>query len=271
MVRFVNPFSLGNATGNGVLGVTYAWRFLPTNGSEETSGSAKLFAKLSDGHAEDRWSTLQCGSIQLQWSPIDSGLGAITYDAKHMNVHPVSDSYFQNNPLKLSDFAASEQQPKVRLAENGAQPQRNQSRSRVAGLVQYENSTAITHDANGVAVFEFIESFDRQTPENDVQRGVSYRYTFYPRQGKVLNGQGEVFELYRNDNYNGDGSQLDLEAGPTRVRWSYGGKSSGWLYYDPTSFRVWDGATSQLDRLLYLIKDYPDRLFNPTLEDRATE
>ena len=75
-------------------------------------------------------------------------------------------------------------------------------------------------------------------PKNGVS---TYEWRFQPADGgDESRGTGTVFEKYITTrtspgqyNVEDAGSQLHIIAGAIRLEWSYGSRSSGWIYYNP--------------------------------------
>jgi len=242
-LRFVEPFELGNETGNGIIGASYEWRYLERkpNAAEQT-GTGRVFAKLVNGAVDHGSSTLTCGPMQLTWSPTDNGSGVIQYAPQVVAVHPVSAEYFSGNEtqqVKAVDLS--------RFLETSDEA--NRQNSFTAGPALYVNCVLVVKDPSGIATFKFGHPFEKPISQGEKRFGVPYDFTFQSLDGQSQqSGQDEVYERYTNNQY--DHGRLDLEAGPVHLTWSQGGKESGWVYYDPSWKRVWYVDAADADSLV---------------------
>jgi hypothetical protein len=231
-VRFFEAFELGNKSGNGVIGVSYEWRFLERElGAGEETGTGRVFAKLVDGNVRDGSLVVTCGPIELTWAHKSKAIGIVRFNPRDLAVHPVSARYFAEKkkpfpavPIDLSQFLQREAPAKPKTT---------------AGPVRYGSDVLVVKDANGVATFEFGTAFERAKEPNQKLQGVSYHFTLVSPEGETKEGDGEVYETYTNDKYDNDAGRLELEAGPLRITWSRGGDDLGWIYYDPARSLIW--------------------------------
>ena len=98
----------------------------------------------------------------------------------------------------------------------------------------------------GQALIDFIEHGTKD-PE------AKYRWRYKPSHGEETSGTGIVYEKYApmgkdspgavNGKFIGRhvtdiGSKLFVEAGPIKLKWSYAGPGSGWLYFNPEEMTV---------------------------------
>ncbi|HUG69833.1 MAG TPA: hypothetical protein VMM76_18925, partial [Pirellulaceae bacterium] len=231
-VRFFEAFELGNKSGNGVIGVSYEWRFLEGElGAEEETGTGRVFAKLVDGNVRDGSLVVTCGPIELAWAHKSKVSGIVQFNPRDLAVHPVAAHYFAEKkkpfpaaPIDLSRFLQREEPAKP---------------ATTAGPVRYGSDVLVVKDANGVATFEFGTAFERAKEANQKLQGVPYHFTLVSPDGETKEGDGEVYETYTNGKYDNDASRLDLEAGPLHITWSRGGDDRGWIYYDPARNLIW--------------------------------
>lgn len=228
-LRFFDAFELGNKTANGVVGVSYEWRFLSrTPDAEEQTGTGRVFAKLVDGKIRDGSFEVECGPVQLTWAHRNKKLGVVQYNPDDLAVHPVAAHYFAKRKKPF---------PAERI-DLGRFLQPSTETRTTAGPVLYTGSVLVVKDTKGVATFEFGATFERAKGENQTLFGVPYHFTFMSSDQKVrTEGESEVYERYTNRKY--DRGQLNLEAGPIHIQWSQGGDELGWVYYDPAQNPVW--------------------------------
>jgi hypothetical protein len=228
-VRFIEPFELGNNSGNGIVGVSYEWRFQSRRrGAEEQTGTGRVYVKLVDNNVRNGSISVTCGPIQLTWAFKEKTLGGVQFNPRDLAVHPVPARHFKK----------IEARPHIKAVDlrRFLQPKDGQA-FHTAGPVLYANCILVVRDTNGIATFEFGKTFERMKDETEKHYGVSYHFTFLSPEGKRKEGDGEVYEKYTNGTY--DQGQLDLEAGPLQIKWSRGGDELGWVYYDPVENLIW--------------------------------
>lgn len=120
--------------------------------------------------------------------------------------------------------ALSEASERGRVIESGGQQ----------SIRLNERQTLLVTATSGVAVIRFTDFGDKDGTS-------SYAWRFQPAdRSPESSGSGQVFERYtsigtrRNAFQVTDaGSQLVIEAGPIRVKWSYASDDAGWIYYNP--------------------------------------
>ena len=248
-IRFIDAFELGNKSGNGVVGVSYEWRFVARKpGAEEQTGNGRVFAKLVDGDVRDGSFAVTCGLIELTWAYKDKASGVVRYNPRDVSVHPVAAERFaarqvaaRNAPLTVPPIALS-----LFLQLDEDVPA-----TRTAGPVLYGNSVLVVRDRNGIATFEFGTAFERAKGANQTLFGVPYDFTFVSPEGETQEGDGEVYETYTDGKY--DRGLLDFKAGPLQIHWSRGGDELGWIYYDPARNPIWCVDQPYVKRLVGVI------------------
>jgi hypothetical protein len=231
-VRFFDPIELGNKSGNGVVGVSYEWRFLERElGAAEQTGTGRVFAKLVDGNVRDGLLGVTCGPLELIWAHQNKASGVVRFNPRELAVHPVSADYFAERKKHFP--GASIDLRRFLRQEEPVKP------TTTAGPVLYGSDVLVVRDANDIATFEFGAAFERAKGADQKLHGVPYHFTLVSPEGETTEGDGEVYETYTNDKYDEGASQLDLEAGPLQITWSRGGDDLGWIYYDPPRKLIW--------------------------------
>ncbi|MCA9129500.1 MAG: hypothetical protein KDB22_20580 [Planctomycetales bacterium] len=270
-VRFRDFFERNNATGNGIAGIDYDWRYLSRDPTDsESTGSGRLFVKLVDHKPEHGNTEIVAGEIHLTWKHVDALRGSLAFDPVSLSLHPVAREYFEARPPPRNVAAVDLRSFLVANIEetlgNKSNPQvaGRQSSQRTAGPVFYD-SPLVVIDSSGIAQVHFGERFQRQNEEAR-HTGLTYRYV-YAAAGRTedTEGQGEVYETYKANAYSG--GLLELKPGAIAVTWSAGGPDSGWVYYDPSRLRVWQVASDDLSQLIDSLMSTADpQLFGPLRE-----
>lgn len=265
-LRFVEPFSLANETGNGVIGVTCEWRFRPVTQADEQPekseqrGSIRLFAKFKDGVRQKGLSEIECGPIRLIWRAVDQQSGWVASEAAQHQLHAIALDWFAERAMPM---ARQGRRPPLDLARffwpksPPAQPAAAPAEEQLASFVSYAECVTMIFGPWGVTAVEFGAPFERAIAANQRHHGVTYRYRHFPKDGRLEEGTGELFELYRDNGYNSAGSKLTLQLGSTELVWSVGGSAGGWLYYDPSQLRVWTCRATQAEQLLSVLRSAP--------------
>lgn len=262
-LRFVQPFSLANETGNGVIGVTCEWRYRPvkqTDQQPEQRGSVRLFAKFKDGERQKGLSEIDCGPMRLVWRVVDQQGGWVACEPAQYQLHAIALDWFAERampmarqgrrpPLDLARFFLPTSPP----ADQAAAP----ADQKLASFVSYAECVTMIYGPWGVTAVDFGGTFERAVAANQRHHGVTYRYRYFSSDGRVDEGAGELFELYRDNGYNSAGSKLTLELGGTELDWSVGGAAGGWLYYDPSLVRVTTCRAAQAEQLLTALRSDP--------------
>jgi hypothetical protein len=189
-VRFIDPFELGNKSGNGIVGVSYEWRFQGRKtGMKEQTGTGRVYAKLVNSNVRDGSFSVKCGPVHFTWSYKDKRLSVIQYNPRDLGVHPVA----------LRHFAKIQAPPEVEAIDLRRFLQPKDARAfRTAEPVLYSKGVIVVRDANGIATFEFGKTFERRKGETQTLYGVPYHFTFLSPEGKTKEGDGEVYERYTN-------------------------------------------------------------------------
>ena len=257
-----------NESGNGVAMLNYQWRYRPRSGQEEQSGKGKAFAKLIDHKVAHGKFDVLCGPMELEWKHADSKAGFLVVNPAVIGVHPIVgdkfetdgkntgvnlDSYLHPDPKSEKQHAAAEEK------YEGPDSEVFIADANIAMPAVYNSEFAyVVANRNGIAVFQFGKAFDRTPDEDTKHHGVAYRYTFHPRDAnEIEQGDDEVYELYVKGQYSQ--GRLNIQAGRIFLQWSVGGQQGGWLYYDPTYSRVWKVAKGDVDRLVDVLKESPER------------
>src|SRR5262245_30830313 len=118
----------------------------------------------------------------------------------------------------------------VGMARGQDEPEYLPSVDGVSAPITYKGLMLVLIHEKGVAAVVFGD---------ETKDGVQYKYRYLPKGGKEESGKGEVFERYihlpgekpNETRLIDDGGQLYLEAGPSRVEWSYVAKGKGQIYY----------------------------------------
>jgi hypothetical protein len=262
-VRFFEAFEMGNESGNGIVGVSYQWRYLERKpDAVEKTGTGRVFAKLVDGAVHHGSSMVTCGPIQLTWNPVNRESGFVQYKPREVAVHPVAAEYFadkkaqQIQAVELSRFLYLDE---AAIKEHGAEvysgpdSEPRRYKADTSGPVKYAGCVLVAKDPAGIATFKFGRVFERNQSQDEKHHVVTYEFTFMSHDGKSSQaGNGEVYERYVGNQYNG--GRLNLEAGPLHLAWSRGGNDSGWVYYDPTWIRVWEVDPADAEALTSAVR-----------------
>ncbi|GAB5406355.1 MAG: hypothetical protein Aurels2KO_45860 [Aureliella sp.] len=251
-VRVLKPLGVGNESGNGIARVQYQWRFLPADaadGAEET-GSGKILVNLKEGQATKLSSGIKCGPMSLSWQYKDQRSCLVGFNPERQSVYVFEEPQFGGLPGPGKDRPALELKTFQTEVGSDATSVKNPKARSIAALVSYKGTTTIVRGRKGAVVFEFGEVFNRERAPLEVQHGVKYSYTYTPNSGTVETGEGVLYELYKENQYDSFGSKLVLSAGPICITWSRGGDDDGFLYYDPSEVRIATCNTSDAPKLL---------------------
>lgn len=251
-IRFFDAFERANDTGNGIVGCSYEWRYLPRQpGAAEATGKGSLFAKLVNGAVRNGELAVTCGPLELEWIPAGKLRGSVQFAPAKIAVHPVAAGYFSAvknapnapiDPVDLGRFlSADEVAAAAHRAEDYTDPDTETKNypGQVAGSVLYKKCLLVARDPQGIATFQFGRPFEKHLPEKETRYVVPYDFTFTSHDGTVQqSGHDEVYEREVDGKYKK--GRLYLEAGPIHFYWSRGGDESGWAYYDPAWIRIWN-------------------------------
>lgn len=227
---------------NQAAGLNYRWR---TNDNKQ-GGRGTLAA---DGKEQ----TLVLPHVRLQ-AKVTVKRGTFFYDPEKVSLHPVKSDFF--DAVNLGTPARPHLQPPANL-DHFLRPDKNiqaefrdfkylgqttepaYPRRPLPFKVRYFEHGLIVANPGGVAVFAFTSPIDR-TSGNEHRRGIAYRWRFVSADGtRGETGQGEVWELYRNNQYANSETRHFMEAGPIHIPWSINMTEAGWIYYDPAWHGVW--------------------------------
>ncbi|QDT51507.1 hypothetical protein Pan258_55960 [Symmachiella dynata] len=244
-VRFLDAFERGNKTGNGVVGVSYEWRFQGREAdAKEQTGRGRVFAKLKNGEVQKGTFDVQCGPMSLTWSYRQQKSGVVAFDPRNMSVHSLADNYFTerkgdplHKPVDLRRFLQAEA---------------NSNGSQMGAPVYYEDCAVVVKHPSGLAIFEFGEPFEVETDKEFPHYGIPFHSRFLSPGKPTREHNGEVYE----ERFLQGGfikSQLNLEAGPLQMEWSQGDQSLGWIYYAPEQTPVWIVEKGSLETLIAVL------------------
>jgi hypothetical protein len=253
-VRFDRPFDELDEAKSQRHVVTYQWRYLP-QGGEERTGTGAVYEYLSDrDRGRSDW-IVEAGPLWIIWSHGDAEQGWYYYDPTHTAVHPVNRNWFAERrvphnpqgkprpPLNLAEFLAPDKEAREWYRNQdyeGPVTQSRHARSPLTAKIDYADIVLIVATPDGVAAFRFETGYTDDDDRANTRRGVRYTYRYTSNDGvTVRDGEGEVYELYINGQYQNKGTLHYLEAGPVHLAWSRGGQDSGWIYFDPAWHSVW--------------------------------
>jgi hypothetical protein len=178
--------------------------------------------------------------------------GNVVYDPESVCVHPVDRTFYevfelgspkQPNPRPPVDlthflFPAQEIQDQYRNRRySGQATEPGYPRRPLSFKVRYRENGFVVANPDGIAVFDFGEPITRRSG-NESRRGVKYRWRFVSANADE-SGDGEVWELYRNDQYVNKETLHYIAAGRVHIPWSINNTDAGWIYYDPAWQAVW--------------------------------
>lgn len=218
--------------------VTYRWR----SNDQPELGEGTL---LANGKVQ----TLDVPHVHLSIKPTPKR-GNLIFDPATVCVHPVQRVYFEEAedprpdrnrpPAELTEFLAKDKevQEKYRTRRyNGQTTEPSYPRAPLTFKVRYRENGLVVATPQGIAVFAFGEPISREA-KDEVRRGTSYQWRFISTEVDK-SGDGEVWELYRNQEYITNETRHHLEAGHGHIPWSINGMDAGWIYYDPAWQMVW--------------------------------
>jgi hypothetical protein len=234
--------------------VTYQWRYL-AQGAEEQTGTGAVYEYLSDRDREGSDWIVEAGPLWIIWSPGDAEQGWCYYDPAHTAVHPVNRNWFAEMrvphdpqgkpraPLNLAEFLIPDRQAREWYRNDdydGPGTQSRHARTPLTAKIVYADIVLIVATPDGVAGFRFGTGYTDDDDRANTRHGVRYTYRYLSNDRvTVRDGEGDVYELYINGQYQNQGTLHYLEASPVHLAWSRGGEDSGWIYFDPAWHSVW--------------------------------